>query len=319
MTSFVIGDKENPLGIIRLIDGSEAIQEFSKVDQYLANMSEFDLQARLQTSDVVNLGQYIKFITRQLLPWKEEHIKLIAEIVNDLNGKSLDILKFVKLPKEILIVLTNGNDEAGAAYCRNLNMIVLPITKLNPTDSNIAQLASGNEWHTTIPHELFHIISRNNPELRDKLYKCIGYNPIPNNKIADLPIDLAHLKITNPDAPITQHYIELHTKNSKDKKLCLAPVLLASQTYSCDKYASFFDYLQMKFLVLDDDWQVVNLLSYDDVIGLDDLIGKNTDYIMHPEEILADNFVLLVMHEINVPSPHILSMMMDIFKECFVY
>jgi hypothetical protein len=34
-------------------------------------------------------------------------------------------------------------------------------------------------------------------------------------------------------------------------------------------------------------------------------IGRNTEYIIHPEEILADNFVLLV-NGAKAPSPEIL-------------
>ena len=195
-------------------------------------------------------------------------------------------------------------------------MVVLPITKLQTSnDNDIVDLASGNEWQTTFPHELFHIISRNNPDLRNKLYKCIGYHLIPNDLNADLPNNLAHLKITNPDAPVIKHYIKLCTKDSEDNELCLAPILVASQPYSPDKYTSFFDYLLTKFAILDENWQVTSLISYSDVIGFYDKIGRNTTYIIHPEEILADNFVFLVTHETKVPSPNILQLMMDVLKE----
>ena len=37
-----------------------------------------------------------------------------------------------------------------------------------------------------------------------------------------------------------------------------------------------------------------------------DQIGRNTQYIIHPEEILADNFVLMINEAPSVPSPSIL-------------
>jgi hypothetical protein len=45
------------------------------------------------------------------------------------------------------------------------------------------------------------------------------------------------------------------------------------------------------------------------VKGFHEQIGRNTGYIIHPEEVLADNFVLLVRRETDVPSPEILERM----------
>ena len=44
-------------------------------------------------------------------------------------------------------------------------------------------------------------------------------------------------------------------------------------------------------------------------------VGKNTAYIIHPEEILADNFALLVLQERNVPSPEIIRKLEEILKD----
>ena len=41
-------------------------------------------------------------------------------------------------------------------------------------------------------------------------------------------------------------------------------------------------------------------------------VGKNTDYIIHPEEILAENFALLVLNETKVASPEILQKMREV-------
>jgi hypothetical protein len=40
-------------------------------------------------------------------------------------------------------------------------------------------------------------------------------------------------------------------------------------------------------------------------------VGRNTDYIIHPEEILAENFALLVLGAGNVPSPEVLTRMRE--------
>jgi hypothetical protein len=43
-------------------------------------------------------------------------------------------------------------------------------------------------------------------------------------------------------------------------------------------------------------------------------IGRNTGYIIHPEEILADNFVLLVTGETDAKTPKILDEMKRTFE-----
>jgi hypothetical protein len=43
-------------------------------------------------------------------------------------------------------------------------------------------------------------------------------------------------------------------------------------------------------------------------------IGRNTEYVIHPEEVLADNFALLVLKKANVPSPEILQKMREVLS-----
>ena len=48
------------------------------------------------------------------------------------------------------------------------------------------------------------------------------------------------------------------------------------------------------------------LLDLDQVSGFYEQVGRNTDYIIHPEEILADNFKLLLVGKADVSSPDVL-------------
>ena len=43
-------------------------------------------------------------------------------------------------------------------------------------------------------------------------------------------------------------------------------------------------------------------------------IGKNTGYIIHPDEILADNFIQLVKENKKVPTPKIIEQMQSVLK-----
>ncbi len=44
-------------------------------------------------------------------------------------------------------------------------------------------------------------------------------------------------------------------------------------------------------------------------------IGRNTRYTIHPDEILADNFVRLINGDTNVPTPQIIAAMANVFSQ----
>ena len=65
--------------------------------------------------------------------------------------------------------------------------------------------------NTFLIHELFHIRNQNNPTLRYKLYNSLGFHHC--NEII-LPSELLNKKITNPDAPRLDVYINVHHKEN---------------------------------------------------------------------------------------------------------
>jgi hypothetical protein len=57
------------------------------------------------------------------------------------------------------------------------------------------------------------------------------------------------------------------------------------------------------------------LASLEEVSGFFEQVGRNTKYVIHPEEILAENFALLIVDEHDAPSPEILQKMRLILKQ----
>jgi hypothetical protein len=50
------------------------------------------------------------------------------------------------------------------------------------------------------------------------------------------------------------------------------------------------------------------------ITGFAEQVGKNTDYVIHPEEILADNFALLISAQGDPISPEIIRKMEEVLK-----
>ncbi|MDD5010647.1 MAG: hypothetical protein PHQ00_00815 [Phycisphaerae bacterium] len=268
-------------------------------DDFVERMSAFDRAARMKTDKEVSEEEYLKFVGQNILNWQPEEtekveaaFKMIAPVLAELN---------LNLPKTIYVIKTSGKEEGQAPYTRG-NAIIFPQAKLNSTNHLIA----------TIAHELFHIFSRNNPQITDSFYAIIGFKRC--NEI-EFPPMLAARKLTNPDAPKNNYFIEL---SSGDKKICAVPILF-SRTLKYDMQAGgeFFNYLEFKLLIVEKDPNsgkfapVYNgpapaFAELSQVSGFIEQVGKNTDYIIHPEEILADNFMLLIMGKPDLPSPEII-------------
>ena len=100
----------------------------------------------------------------------------------------------------------------------------------------------------------------------------------------------------------------------------------STEKYNAEQGGEFLDYLRFQFLLVerDEDSSSVKPL-YDDhwprlavmpeVSGFFEQVGNNTEYIFHPEEILADNFALLVLRARNLRSPSIVKKLRGVLHE----
>lgn len=271
-------------------------------DAFSESLSRFDLQSRLKSADEVMLDDWKKFVAAEARAWEQPQIKAVTESLTRLNRRMGELA--LPLPKEIVLIRTTGEEEGNAAYTRGA-AIVLPDKVLAYPPTQLDRL---------LAHELFHIISRHDGALRQRLYRIIGFEvcgPI------ELPPSLAPRKITNPDAPRIDCTIELAALGGKI--YTAAPVLYASaKQYDAERGGTFFQYLTFRLLVVERQgsaWQPKLLKGEPIVIDAKkelayyEKIGKNTNYIIHPDEILADNFVHLVMEDRDLMTPRIVDEM----------
>jgi len=141
--------------------------------------------------------------------------------------------------------------------------------------------------------------------LRDRLYAAIGFQRGP---AAALPSELGPRRITNPDAPRNEHRIRVQRNG---ETVGAIPVLYSSQErYDPVRGGEFFDYLEFKFRI--EGWDsptaaaTAEFVDLKDLTGFMEQVGNNTEYLIHPEEIIADNFVLIVLGTPEPRSPAIL-------------
>ena len=203
-------------------------------DDFIQRLSPFDRSARMKTDKAVSEGELLEFIGRNVVDWTSEEMQTVQAAIEAIQPLLRDLP--LSLPPTVQFIKTTGAEEGNAAYTR-ATAIVLPKSALGKSQEDLQKL---------ICHELFHILSRQNPELREKLYGIIGFTKC--NEIK-LPPELERRKITNPDAPRNDHFIRLQIDGHESLAV---PILLSSvETYDVKRGGEFFEYLQFQFLVVE--------------------------------------------------------------------
>jgi hypothetical protein len=275
-------------------------------DDFIKRMSPFDRAARLKTDRDVSEDEYLRFVGQQVQEWQAEPQQKFKSVIEGLHER-LSALS-LPFPKTVYFICTTGDEEGGAAYTRG-NAVVLPPTM---------PMGDAAALERIICHELFHVLSRANPKLKESLYASIGFDECDE---VEFPAELKHRKITNPDAPVNDHCIRV---SLEQQPVWAIPVLFSkSDKYDVQRGGEFFQYLQFELLIVE---RVENLPEvkpiYEDgkarlasvrqISGFHEQIGRNTKYIVHPEEILADNFALLFARDGKVPSPEVLKKIREV-------
>jgi hypothetical protein len=294
--------------VVQLASAEEGRQVLAMRDAFIDELSPFDRQARLRSDREVSADEVLRHAAEQARDWNEDETQRIVAALTPLAAR---LARWeLPLPKTVLVVKTTGEEEGNAAYCRGA-AIVLPRRMIAQTPDRLERL---------LAHELFHVLNSHNPKLRDRLYAIIGFEP---SGSIELPDSLARRKITNPDAPRVEHVLALEHEG---EPLIVAPLLVADRDrYDPARGGTLFTYLQFRLLAVErrDDRFAARLdatgepmlLKAEDVPDYRRRIGENTNYIIHPEEILADNFALLVTGKTDVPTPRILDEMDRVLKQ----
>lgn len=293
---------------LRLASEDESREALARKDVFLDSLSPFDRAVRLKSAREVSQEEYQRHVSAQVRPWTDDDRQRLDRALAPLTEKLAQWS--LPWPKEVLLVKTSGDEEPGASgYCRG-PAVVLAGRVVNQPPERLADL---------VCHELFHVLSNQNPALRRKLYAIVGFEPC--TPIV-YPAPLAARRITNPDAPTADYFIRVEADG---RPVAAVPILYsATERYDPAKGGGLFDYLTFRLLAIDktgERWAPALtdghpvLLEPDKTPSYQDQLGRNTKYIIHPEEVLADNFVLLVRERTDVPSPQVLRKMRAALQE----
>jgi hypothetical protein len=254
------------------------------------------------------------FCRNNVLNWTDENIILIDGLLKEIDGEFKQRGMVIPFIDNINLVKMTSKEEGGAmGYTRGNTIYVADYIMYKPK-VKIKEI---------LTHELFHILTRSSFPFKQEMYSIIRFTAL--DKIIDLTTMNQRCRfVSNPDVSNSCSYIELKDWDGKEHRLLMTT--LARSNYHG---GSLFKYIQPYFLELDSEH---NIMTYGDNLPVRKSIygeyykdfimkvGQNTGYMVNPEEILAENFRMAVLGEIDeVPDPEIInnirkSMIKDNFK-----
>ncbi len=281
---------------LRFASLPEAREALSAQDIWLDTTSDFQRAATMGVPGAVTPERFREFLAGTAVAWSaQQHERWLKAALT--LAPRFEALK-IKLPAQVLLVQTNGQDAANAPYTR-ANTVFLPAS-FSGQVSDVELLA----------HELFHIITRNDPALATLLYKELGFE---STTQLEWPAEWLPARISNPDAPHSRHFMRIE---SSGRSYAVMPLLVARRT-TLNPGETFFSVLDVRLLAVepgadgkptralrDSEGKLAWQLAARTAPYLKRL-GGNTGYIFHPEETAADNFAFLVSGA-SVPNPDLL-------------
>ena len=270
-------------------------------DGFFESISIADMSIQLKKSEMPESGGESKLLYQEMLKSEMENFteveKDFMHAVFDSAEYALNLINPKLMPKRIELIKTKINHYGPNVYYTREDAIILP--------DNIFTNPSLEAQMPVMLHEIFHILSRYNVEFREKMYKLIGFVPYEEDLV--LPQEISKKLLTNPDGVSRRYAINLVDQSGKEQ-LALPLILSTKERYE-SSMPSFFSYLAFDLfpLVQISESEVTlglnskgeSALSIEHNANFFEQIKDNTQYIIHPDEIMADNFMMAVIAHKN--------------------
>jgi hypothetical protein len=258
-------------------------------DAYVRSTAARERSVLLNTQEPVTPERFAQAMGETALEWTAEERRGFADVLPRLQ-RFLAPMRW-NAPSTILLIKASDRLMDGFPHTR-ANAIVLQERMLRDA------LAKPRLLDYLMAHETFHVLTRADAQLREELYNAIGFRACAST---ELPAALAELRLTNPDEPEKRYAIGL------PRGEVMPLVHFASHEIEATK--GFSAYARTSWLPVERSGERCRVrderLTTESLEGLYEQVGRNTAYVIHPEEILADNFALLFHPTGKLVSPEV--------------
>jgi hypothetical protein len=287
----------------KLLDSTQATERIIKDEKefFFDNINVLDMSLQLQRpfedsfKRETVLEQYKKSLQKSVKSFSKTEEDFIKKALqNVFKETDFDLKKVVNKP--ISLIKVSGKHYGDGVYYTRENCIIIPANELEKPNFI--------DFQEVMVHELFHIYSRYHPKKQKALYELIGFKSIGNIRNLQMNPRLKSRILLNPDGVNYAYAINL---NKESKAFQAIPLIISNKEKFDSSQTVFFNYLQFdlykiqppfsRLIKVESTIEGKSIIHYNDQSDFWSQIGANTDYIIHPDEVLADNFVLLLKGE----------------------
>lgn len=267
-------------------------------DDWMRATGELQRAALMERAPPAGMDEFARWQSDAVLPWttaQQAHWQAVLErLAPALNRLGLP------WPPMITLVHSTGRESAATPHTRGAAIVLPDRADLQGfTDADL------------LAHELFHVLSRHDPALADRVYAQLGFEPVGE---LQWPAPWARMRIADQDAPHLRHAMRVRIAGVTH---WVMPVVVAAKEQPDRSRGETLEHLMQTRLldvlpgrggapsraVTDANGPV--WFRVEDVPDFLERLGGNTDYVLHPEETSADNFMLLVTGR-AAPNPALL-------------
>jgi hypothetical protein len=273
----------------------EAAAIVSAEDEVTAQWTPSDLSIRLQGG---NSGAELRQrYATAVQPWSAAEVTRINALLARSQPQLTALARW--LPERVVLIKNTDAIDGG-----------LPHTRANAILWGPRLPRDEAEFEFVFWHELFHVLSRHNAARHDEMYALIGFVPCTT---LTLPTGVASRMLTNPDAPVVRW---VAPAPSLGANAYVTPLLLVEPAAYTPSKPRFTDYFDLRFLRVSRDgagacasasMNAADSYATPQVAmpAMFAVAGANTDYVLHPEETLADKFAQMMVGKPDVPNPEV--------------
>lgn len=278
-------------------DAEEGIALRMANTDYFNNLTQNDLDYRTGKKGAT-LEEFKALAEQQGDTFTEEEKQAIADSIDRLEARFQEIGFSYPANSKVVFVKNKMKDEFGAVAYTQSNQIYLEGENLDFMQE-IPGLLDG-----MIAHELFHVLSRNNPDFRQAIYSVLGFT------IAEEPDFTPEIRAilgSNPDVEQFDSYALFDIEGQPTKAVV---VTLLKNPYQERQY--LFDHFSTGIVPYDNPDRYYTI---DEVPNFWEVFGENSDYVITTEEAIADNFTSAVVYGMDgreYKNPEIIQSILDV-------
>src|SRR5262249_45071892 len=200
----------DPPSTIEFASFPDAWATLSARDAFIDATSPFDRAVRMLSARSISEMEFRSFLGAQTRAWNQAETARLMPVLKDVVADLRDLA--VPLPPRILLVKASDRLENAMPHTRGSAVVLSEAILASATPSTMRQALIG---------EIFHLLSRQNPDVRERLYSLAGFRRCESLSI---PEALRSRVVTNPDAPQISHFVEVQQRSAR---IAVVPLTLS--------------------------------------------------------------------------------------------